>query len=176
MDYKRPTLNTVLSWEADDVVHAFSKTLGIKLEETKAIFSEFKAMMWLMNEMEFDGEQEQGNRFVIDDSLVILDEMWHTFILHTRDYHLFCMRLFGHYVHHAPTTPAQIAQHREELVGLTDEEKLTKIRDEKRWQYTYTLKNLGRDRFKLWYEEYHQRYPMHVIMKAKYEQWCPKEG
>ncbi len=176
MEHKRPTLDTVLNWQADDVVHAFATALGVTFEAAVAIFLEFKAMMWLMNEMDFDGEGERGNSFVIDDSLVILDEIWHTFILHTNDYHHFCKQLLGHYVHHAPTTPTQRAQHRETLLGLTREEALTKFRNEKRWQYTYTLKKLGRDRFKLWYEEYHQKYPMHAIMKAKYEQTNPEEG
>lgn len=32
--------------------------------------------------------------------LLILDELWHAFILHTRDYHHFCLEFFGEYVHH----------------------------------------------------------------------------
>lgn len=32
-----------------------------------------------------------------------IDEMWHTFILFTRDYADFCERHFGLFVHHAPT-------------------------------------------------------------------------
>lgn len=33
-----------------------------------------------------------------------VDEVWHQFILFTREYHGFCEAAFGRYVHHAPAT------------------------------------------------------------------------
>jgi len=36
-----------------------------------------------------------------------VDEVWHTFILFTRDYMLFCNEVFGHYLHHQPSIPSQ---------------------------------------------------------------------
>lgn len=33
----------------------------------------------------------------------VLDEAWHTFILHTRDYAEYCSNRFGRFVHHIPT-------------------------------------------------------------------------
>lgn len=33
----------------------------------------------------------------------MLDEMWHTFILFTKDYGDFCHEMFGHFIHHLPT-------------------------------------------------------------------------
>ena len=32
----------------------------------------------------------------------IQDIVWHTHILYTRDYHLDCERIYGHYLHHQP--------------------------------------------------------------------------
>jgi len=32
----------------------------------------------------------------------VVDVAWHEFILHTKDYHRFCNRAFGHYLHHNP--------------------------------------------------------------------------
>lgn len=34
-----------------------------------------------------------------------VDEVWHTFILFTRDYAAFCEDVFGYFVHHQPDTP-----------------------------------------------------------------------
>jgi hypothetical protein len=34
----------------------------------------------------------------------VQDEMWHTFILHTKDYMDFCHNQFGVYLHHVPCT------------------------------------------------------------------------
>ena len=46
----------------------------------------------------------------IDTSLLlILDEVWHTFILYTKDYSQFCLEYFGRYIHHAPTTRQDLA-------------------------------------------------------------------
>lgn len=33
------------------------------------------------------------------------DEVWHEFILHTRIYSEYCMRRFGCFIHHIPTSP-----------------------------------------------------------------------
>lgn len=32
----------------------------------------------------------------------VVDELWHNFILYTRNYQQFCKRAFGHYLHHTP--------------------------------------------------------------------------
>lgn len=36
-----------------------------------------------------------------------VDEVWHTFILFSRDYMVFCNEVFGHYLHHQPSIPSQ---------------------------------------------------------------------
>ena len=36
-----------------------------------------------------------------------LDEMWHTFLLFTRDYADFCERYFGFFLHHIPQDDAE---------------------------------------------------------------------
>lgn len=33
-----------------------------------------------------------------------VDQLWHTFICFTRDYHDFCKEVAGHYLHHQPTS------------------------------------------------------------------------
>lgn len=35
----------------------------------------------------------------------IIDEVWHAFLLHTRDYQAFCQKAYGRFVHHRPNTP-----------------------------------------------------------------------
>ena len=32
----------------------------------------------------------------------VVDELWHEFILYTRDYHAFCSKAFGRFLHHTP--------------------------------------------------------------------------
>jgi hypothetical protein len=33
---------------------------------------------------------------------VLVDDMWHKFLLHTRDYAAFCDAAFGRFLHHEP--------------------------------------------------------------------------
>ena len=33
-----------------------------------------------------------------------IDDMWHTFLLFTRDYHFFCKKYLGDFFHHVPNT------------------------------------------------------------------------
>jgi hypothetical protein len=61
--------------------------------EAAALFVELKRYLLLA--------QQQGERVVPMFSLR-LDEVWHQFILFTADYAAFCVRYFGHYLHHVP--------------------------------------------------------------------------
>ena len=36
-----------------------------------------------------------------------MDEMWHTFVLFTKEYAAYCEEKFGRFVHHVPTTKAE---------------------------------------------------------------------
>lgn len=57
-----------------------------------------------------------GNKFVSMPSQ-IADELWHEFILHTREYHEFCKRAFGGFLHHTPAAVLDPAR-RESNEGL----------------------------------------------------------
>lgn len=36
-----------------------------------------------------------------------VDEVWHAFILHTRDYAVFCQQVIGRFIHHQPATETE---------------------------------------------------------------------
>jgi hypothetical protein len=44
-----------------------------------------------------------GRRYVSMPSQIV-DELWHAFILHTRNYERFCQHAFGGFLHHSPAT------------------------------------------------------------------------
>jgi acyl-CoA thioesterase FadM len=158
MEPKRPTLDEVLAWQQPDVVASFVKTFALPQDEAQDIFRQMKAMLWLMNEMDHDGMRENGRRFGLDRSLVVVDEMWHQFILYTKNYQQFCQTLFGQMMHHFPTTEAERQATALAMAGLSDEHKARAIMDDKRWQYTYVYQKLGKDTFVKWYVTYHQQY------------------
>lgn len=43
-----------------------------------------------------------ANKQVVAMPSQVVDELWHNFILYTRNYQQFCQRAFGHYLHHTP--------------------------------------------------------------------------
>ena len=77
--------------------------------EADELFTETKRMLWVMARM-----AKRRQRFSVDPPLAILDEMWHTFVLFTREYHAYCRRVFGRYLHHAPRTMADVRRERGE--------------------------------------------------------------
>mgnify|MGYP001579819025 FL=1 len=75
-----------------------------------------------VSELEARRQFEECKKFLIvcaqtpDGSLApsaIIDEMWHAFVLFTRDYAKFCDQLLGGFVHHIPSDgPAKVAYRR----------------------------------------------------------------
>jgi hypothetical protein len=46
----------------------------------------------------------------------VVDDLWHEFILYTRQYEQFCRRAFGHFMHHTPAVV--LSQNRRDNTGL----------------------------------------------------------
>ena len=86
-------LSDVLSYKNEDVVDRFLTMYDLEHEEAQKIFTETLKWLWLGNKI--DG-------VFIDDSTLIIDEMWHNFILFTQEYEFFCLNNFGRYLHHQP--------------------------------------------------------------------------
>lgn len=59
---------------------------------------------------------KSGQRYVSMPSQVV-DDLWHEFILHTRDYQEFCDKAFGQFLHHTPAA----------VLGQGAEKKVTSV-------------------------------------------------
>lgn len=151
MQMKTPTLDEVLQYECRDVVYRFKKAYDISWEESEDIFVQVKKFLWLAHQRRMAG-LETG--LSIDIPIVVIDEMWHNFVLFTKEYTAFCKDFFGYYVHHAPTTEAEEVGHRDHLQSLTRLERVQARKDRMRGQYEYIYDHLGKDTFVKWYLEY----------------------
>lgn len=58
---------------------------------------------------------KSGRKYVAMPSQVV-DELWHEFILYTRNYELFCRKAFGRFLHHTPAVV--LGPQRDENTGL----------------------------------------------------------
>jgi hypothetical protein len=72
-------------------------------------FEELLKFIWLSQKHTSDKAQhpeEKELNFIcgIHAEMKEIDDMWHTFLLFTKDYMCFCQQYFGKYFHHLPTT------------------------------------------------------------------------
>lgn len=77
-----------------ETILRFMDSFNITKEEAIDIFQEMKKLLDLMNHY---GDSEY---IFTHEPLWIIDEMWHTFILYTRDYRDFCQTYFGKIIDH----------------------------------------------------------------------------
>jgi len=101
----------LLQYQNEDVVSRFTGIFRIEEGEAEDIFQETKKFLSI-------GRMEG---VFINEDLLIIDEMWHNFILFTRDYEEFCTRCFGLFLHHTPTSKTEKEKFRKMLVSSPKE-------------------------------------------------------
>ncbi|MEP1555057.1 hypothetical protein [Paraglaciecola sp.] len=160
------TLEDVISYKNDDVIDRFIKIYGIEKDQATIIFNSTKKWIWLCY---YRRKVNAEQNLVIDSPLVIIDEMWHNFVLFTKGYSEFCKRFFGHYMHHAPTSSAMQKEAMETFRSLSPDAIQEKLIEQKRWQYEFVYDHLGKDEFLLWYKQYPKQYSPLSLAKLAYE-------
>lgn len=99
-------LSKILAYKNDAVIQRFVKFHPEAKEEAELIFDDLKRFLWLvavMDEKEQKGEEVPDISFSA--SMLIMDEIWHAFILVTEHYTDFCNTYFGKYIHHPTRMP-----------------------------------------------------------------------
>lgn len=69
-------------------------------EEVELLFKDLLGWLWLNKQ-----RSKSGKKTYLFGPLLVLDELWHVFILHTRDYFNFSLQYFGDYFHHEVEPP-----------------------------------------------------------------------
>lgn len=83
-----------LAFPMDHVVRRYAKDNGLPLDVAKEHEVELKKYLALC-------ALHPGGGLGMSR---VIDELWHTFIFFTRDYHWFCEQVAGRYLHHGPAT------------------------------------------------------------------------
>lgn len=99
------TLAAVLEYRNADVVDKFLTTFAMPRAEAELLFEDVLRWMWLTTKA-----RAANTRLFIDPKWRLFDEMWHTFVLFTKDYADFCEKYLGHFCHHEPTRKATHAE------------------------------------------------------------------
>lgn len=146
------TPEEVIAYKNEDITSRFTDLLEVSENEAEEIFIETRKFLYL--------SLQPG--IFIPDELLILDEMWHNFILFTRVYQEFCLDYFGVYLHHIPASKQEKQLHH--LAVLQDpqsarrnfENKLTKL-------ISVTYDQFGAATVQKWFQEYPEKYSQENI-------------
>jgi hypothetical protein len=150
------TLEALMQYRNEDVLSRFTDLFNVSEAEAEDIFTETKKFLYIC--------QQPG--VFIPDELLIVDEMWHNFILFTAVYQEFCLHYFGSYLHHTPASKAEKTKHRERLAADITEarnafsEKLARL-------MSVTYDELGHDTVVKWFRQYPVQYSKEAIKNLR---------
>ncbi|MFO0667174.1 MAG: hypothetical protein U0174_24690 [Polyangiaceae bacterium] len=98
---KLASIDYVLGYENRDVVATFRRYYSIGRREAARLWQDMLRFLWLG---EAAARQGYTGGIPMYPWQVLMDEMWHCFILHSEDYAAFCQRYFGTFLHHRPSS------------------------------------------------------------------------
>ena len=168
--YFIPLLEDVLNYENENVLSAFLLKYRVTKNEALDIFHETKKFLWV-----FAKAENEQQVFSVDVNMLMIDEMWHNFILCTPQYVEFCQHYFGNYIHHRSLTRDHVDKLESNMQNFQD--KMTALHEEiTRATYSYVYDHLGAQTLVKWYEEFAEKYTPAVIksLDTRYEHHLSK--
>ena len=114
--------------------------------QASMIFKDLLSFFWLSEKHHQDQlrdakKPELDFVFIMDEEMKAIDQMWHVFLLYTKDYTDFCEIYFKQYIHHLPDIVPNMPQD-----PAAFELNLEKF-------LNYTFDNLGEGAVKRWFSE-----------------------
>jgi hypothetical protein len=149
------TLRRALAYENRHVVRGFMTKYAVSLSEAKSLFNETKKYLWLSAVA-----IERGMPLpIITNEIVVIDEMWHNFVLFTKEYRDYCDDCYGFYVDHGPATGEEIERGRRAFRADPVSWQATwdaQLRE----QLSFVYEELGRKTVLKWYQTFPRRYSL----------------
>ncbi len=133
---------------SQEVAERYRKSFPQNKLTAEVAFRELLKYLWICDKLKKDKiAQPQNPEFnfniYIQDEMQEIDDLWHTYLLFTRQYQKLCLNAFGRFIHHEPVT------HEENK--MKDKEEFL-FETQKALEYVY--EHLGEDTLKIWYKEY----------------------
>lgn len=144
-----PDLSELLTYRHPQVIKSYKRNFQVEEDQAVDLFQDMLKYLWLVIKHQQERQQQPLNP-ALDFSLVMhqemrpIDEMWHNFILYTKDYQDFCQHYFGQFIHHYP----DIAEH-----SVPVEHEFS-VELEKYLIYLY--ENLGEETVLRWFAQHFQ--------------------
>lgn len=102
-----PKLEALLTYRHPASLKTYMRTYAVDEFTAEQLFIDMLKYLWLSSrhreeQVEKPSESSLQFSFVMHQEMRDIDNMWHGFILYTKDYTAFCHRYFGGYLHHVP--------------------------------------------------------------------------
>lgn len=149
-------LHKILAYENEDVLSRFMDMYEVDVKEAGDLFHETKKFLYL----------SQLPTVFIPDDLLIIDEMWHNFILFTPQYHEFCKEHFQTYFHHLPASKKEKEERERKRIASpvkAKEEYLEKLKA----LIEAAFDHLGEETVIKWFQVYPEKYSKDAIKSLR---------
>ena len=162
MTVKENQLVEALDCEDEElIIEGFMERYDVSYDEAQDIFNETKKWLWLASE-----HNDLESPLFIDQPLLIIDEMWHTFILHTKLYYQFCVSHFKRFIHHQPT-PLKDKERLSQKMLSEPTKAVAEHKEKVRKQYSTIYDRLGPETLVKWYDTLASKYSPEYIASIK---------
>jgi len=110
-----PDLQAFLAYRHPQVIRSYIRDFPAYESRAEVLFADMLRFLWLSRKHMEDRERKPDDMaldflFVMHEEMRDIDNMWHNFILYTKDYTDFCLENFGEYLHHKPDVAETIVQ------------------------------------------------------------------
>lgn len=156
---KEIKLDDVKEYHHEETVLRFKSNYDVTYEESLEIFQEMKKFLSLM------AKYPKDHVFAVE-AIYVLDEMWHTFLMFTKDYEEFCYRHFGFMIHHEPMKKAE-KERNQKMLAENKEEAEKILRPGVEHLYHMIADYLGKDTLIYWIRGLGQKYTMEYINEIR---------
>ena len=156
LDIDKAQLENMLQYSNDDIISRFRDMFDVDDDEAQDLFIEIRKFLFIC----------QLKGIFIPDDLLILDEMWHNFILFTKEYHFFCDTYFGRYFHHLPASKKEKEDHKIKSEANPDAT-MSEYLERMEHLMSTTFDYLGEETVTKWFVEYPVKYSKENINKLR---------
>lgn len=108
---KNPTLKEALSFYDKQIPLRFQRLYSYPLPFCEEVFHDTKMFLWAAERY----RKKYKKIFPVMCVNKVIDDMWHNFILFTREYIEYCENIYGHYLHHSPAREGEPSIPNEEV-------------------------------------------------------------
>lgn len=140
-----PSLDSLLTYSNPKLIKRYQQDYPNNRLPAEEVLIELLKYFWLCHKHKYDKENNLSNESLqfncdIYPEMKEMDDMWHTFLLFSKDYMNFCLKNFEQFLHHNPTTENNISSTDEFAVQF------------KRY-LSYIYDHLGEDTLIKWFDK-----------------------